>query len=58
MNKRLFKCDSLSLTLKLKQRVVERSEHLNCNPGTIDNVYLTDSDEEAIVDFVKDHEEL
>ena len=22
------------------------------------NIYLTDSDEEAIVDFVKDHEEL
>ena len=24
----------------------------------MDNIYLTDSDEEAIVDFEKDHEEL
>ena len=26
--------------------------------GHITNIYLTDSDEEAIVDFVKDHKEL
>ena len=26
--------------------------------GHMTNIYLTDSDEEAIVDFVKDHEEL
>ena len=26
--------------------------------GHMSNIYLTDSDEEAIVDFVKDHEEL
>ena len=26
--------------------------------GHMTNVYLTDSDKEAIVDFVKDHEEL
>ena len=26
--------------------------------GHVTNIYLTDSDEEAIMDFVKDHEEL
>ena len=29
-----------------------------CKKGHMTNIYLTDSDEEAIVDFVKDHEEL
>ena len=29
-----------------------------CNKGYMMDSYLTDSDEEAIVEFVKDHEEL
>ena len=29
-----------------------------CRKGHMLNIYLTDSDEEAIVDFVQDHEEL
>ena len=29
-----------------------------CKKGQMTNIYLTDSDEEAIVDFIKDYEEL
>ena len=29
-----------------------------CKKGHMTNIYLTDSDEEAIGDFVKDHEDL
>ena len=29
-----------------------------CKKGHMTNIYLIDSDEEAIVDFVKDHKEL
>ena len=29
-----------------------------CKKGHMANIYLTDSEEETIVDFVKDHEEL
>ena len=40
----------------------ERRVHLNRTPGTrrghMTNIYLTDSDEEAIVDFVNDYGEL
>ena len=40
----------------------ERQAHLNHNPGTEKghtmNIYLTDSDEEAFVEFIKDHDEL
>ena len=30
----------------------------HCKKGHMTNIYLTDSDEEAIVDFAKDHKEL
>ena len=44
----------------LKQRLEERREHHSHNTrgGHMTNIYQTDSDEEAIVDFVKDHGEL
>ena len=32
--------------------------HLRQKKGHMTNIYLTDSDEEAIVDFVTDHDEL
>ena len=32
--------------------------HLNHNPAVRKDIYLTDSDEVAIVDFVEDHDEL
>ena len=45
--------------MTLKQRLLEeRWDHQSCyKKGHITNLYLTDSDEEAIVDFVKDHKE-
>ena len=47
--------------MKWTQRADERRAHLNYNPDIrkdMTNIYLTDSYEQAIVDFVKDHEEL
>ena len=45
-----------------KQRLEERRHitvtTLMIQEGAHDNICLTDSDEEAIVDFVKDHEDL
>ena len=49
------------MTYKWIQRLEERQAHLNLTKGTkrgMANSYLTDSDEKAIVDFVKDREEL
>ena len=46
------------MTVKWTQRVEERPAHFNSNPGTRKyEHFLTDSDEEAIVEFVKDHED-
>ena len=50
------------VTLKWTQTVEKRRAYLNRNPGIrkghMTDIYLTGSDEEAIVDFVKDHKEL
>ena len=50
------------VTVKWTQRLEVRQEYLNGNPGPrmgiTANIYLTDSDEEVIVDYVKDREEL
>ena len=53
------------VTQKWTQRVVERRTHLNHTQGPrrgtniyLINIYLTDSNEEAIVDFGKDQKEL
>ena len=40
--------------MKWTQSVEERPAHFNY----MTNIYLTDSDEESIVDFVRDHEEV
>ena len=47
--------------MKWTQRVAERVAHLKHTPGArkdIWRIFLTDSDNEVIVDFVKDDEEL
>ena len=49
------------VTQKWIQRLEERRAHLNSTQGTrrhMTSIYLADSDQKAIVDFVKDHEQL
>ena len=45
------------LRAKWIQRVEDRWAHLNHKPAMM-KIHLTDSNEEAIMDFVKDQEEL
>ena len=52
------KNQELRVKVKLTQRVEERPAKHLLGKGHLTNFYLTDSDEEAIVDFFRDHEEL
>ena len=54
------KCERIKVTQKWIQRVEAGTyqSHSRHKKGHMTNIYLMDSDEEAVVDFVKDHEEL